>query len=299
MWRVASVAALLALAAIGLSATGAFSTATSAAASGVIGRALLTGFGVLGGLSALLYIAGLVLMLRRYRRRNLEDDREPARIPTPWWLRLLAVAFALALLGTPVALLIAFAHRRKHPALRISLLGPSPRPALTPGRTVVPASQVLWWLLGGMVLAVLIVAGLVIAWRLRRRKLSREPWPRRTEVAELADAAAAGEDALLDGADPRAAIIACYAAMEHGLAVLGAVPLTADTPGEVLDRAAEHGLIRSAAAQTLTGLFRLARYSSHPVTATERDTALDALRTIRADLAEVASDEQTLAGSTR
>ncbi len=60
-----------------------------------------------------------------------------------------------------------------------------------------------------------------------------------------------------------AAIIACYAAMERSLAGAGSPPAAADTPAEVLGRASAAGLVRSAAAEVLTGLFRRARYSQH------------------------------------
>ena len=40
----------------------------------------------------------------------------------------------------------------------------------------------------------------------------------------------------------------------------------------------------TASASTLTGLFRRARYSSHPMTEADRATALNALAEVRADL---------------
>jgi hypothetical protein len=52
----------------------------------------------------------------------------------------------------------------------------------------------------------------------------------------------------------------------------------------VLSRATAGGLVRPAPATTLTGLFRQARYSSHPMTETDRAAAIDALAQVRADL---------------
>jgi hypothetical protein len=96
----------------------------------------------------------------------------------------------------------------------------------------------------------------------------------------------AGAEALNAGRDARQAIIACYAAMERGLARAGSAPGAADTPAQVLARAVAGGLVRSSAAETLTALFRRARYSPHPVTAADRAAAADALERLRADLSE-------------
>ena len=103
----------------------------------------------------------------------------------------------------------------------------------------------------------------------------------------LADALAAGAQALREDPDPRTAIIGCYAAMERSLATAGSPATAADTPAEVLARATTGGLVRSAWAGTLTGLFRRARYSSHPMTEADRATAMNALAQVRADLGAV------------
>jgi hypothetical protein len=103
-------------------------------------------------------------------------------------------------------------------------------------------------------------------------------------AAPLADALAAGEEALRADVDPRTAIIGCYAAMERSLAEAGSPATAADTPAEVLARATAGGLVQSSWAGTLTGLFRRARYSRHPMTEADRTTALGALAQVRADL---------------
>jgi hypothetical protein len=94
----------------------------------------------------------------------------------------------------------------------------------------------------------------------------------------------AGTAALRDETDPRAAIISCYAAMETSLAGAGAAPAVSDTPDEVLARAASGGLIRSAAAGDLTGLFRQARYGHRAMAEGERAAARGALTRLQADL---------------
>ena len=97
--------------------------------------------------------------------------------------------------------------------------------------------------------------------------------------------AIAGSAALQANHEPRAAIIACYAAMEQGFAAAGSAPAAADTPAEVLARATAAGIVRSGSAEVLTGLFRRARYSDEPMTSADSAAAATALVQMRADLA--------------
>jgi hypothetical protein len=106
----------------------------------------------------------------------------------------------------------------------------------------------------------------------------------------LAGAVQAGRQALADDPDPRTAIIACYAAMETSLGDGGISRRKADTPTELLQRAAEAGLVQGHAAQTLTDLFGEARYSTHPMGEHQRDQARAALETISAHLAAAAAE---------
>ncbi|MFI7390967.1 DUF4129 domain-containing protein [Streptomyces tendae] len=82
------------------------------------------------------------------------------------------------------------------------------------------------------------------------------------------------------GADARAAVIACYAAMEDALAASGVPRHASDSPADLLSRAADAGLAPGSAAPRLTALFREARYSSHPMDASHRAAAADALEEI-------------------
>lgn len=101
-------------------------------------------------------------------------------------------------------------------------------------------------------------------------------------------AAAAGEALTAvetPGTDPRAAIIGCYAAMERALAdAPAAAPRPADAPADVLRRAAEQGQVNAATGSRLLGLFHEARYSTHPMTETDRTAAATTLRAILAQL---------------
>jgi Domain of unknown function (DUF4129) len=124
------------------------------------------------------------------------------------------------------------------------------------------------------------------------------------EAEGLREAVASGRAALADLDDARAAIIACYAAMERSLAERGAERGAAGTPDELLDRAVRAGLLRGSdgrdsggrdsggrdhashhnAARTLTALFYEARFSSHPLGPGQREAAARALDELAAEL---------------
>ncbi|MEV0192305.1 DUF4129 domain-containing protein [Kitasatospora purpeofusca] len=135
-------------------------------------------------------------------------------------------------------------------------------------------------LLAALVIAV--VVGVVLLLRLRivrRRPPAPLPAaPARTEDA-LAAAVVTGRRALT-GADARAAVIACYAAMETSLAASGLSLRAPDSPTELLERATADDRVDPVHARALTALFREARYSTHPMDDTHvrrARTALDAL----------------------
>jgi hypothetical protein len=123
--------------------------------------------------------------------------------------------------------------------------------------------------------------------RHRRRQLADSSKKNRRRLVALLDSLAAASEALTAGGEPRAAIIACYAAMERGFAAAGpvAAPAVADTPAEVLARATRAGLVRAEPAEALTGLFRRARYSTQSMTSDDATAAAGALTEMRADLA--------------
>ncbi|CAG6396980.1 DUF4129 domain-containing protein [Streptomyces cocklensis] len=143
-------------------------------------------------------------------------------------------------------------------------------------------------------IAVLVLALLVAGYRLWRQLRRTEVPPpagtyRPAEQDVLADAVDSGRRALLDGTDARAAVIACYAAMETSLAHSGIARRASDSPQDLLARAAGSGLLTGPHATDLTALFREARYSTHPMDGTHRDRAAAALDAIAAQLAERAA----------
>ncbi|MFI1462985.1 DUF4129 domain-containing protein [Nocardia carnea] len=108
----------------------------------------------------------------------------------------------------------------------------------------------------------------------------------REETLSLVKAAEMGLAAMnAPGQDPRTAIIACYLAMERGLAYArAAAPLASDTPMEVLARAFEHGALHDAAARELVALFEEARFSPHAMLEWQRMRAEQLLRVVLSDL---------------
>jgi hypothetical protein len=148
------------------------------------------------------------------------------------------------------------------------------------------------WLLGIAALVALIVV--VVRWLRARQSSDAEGIDGGVvdggDEEALAEAVNAGQQALADDRDARAAIIACYAAMEASLAESGVSRMKADTPAELLERAVEAGLVPEEAARGLTDLFREARYSTHPMSEHQRDRAAAALDAIAAHLAAAASE---------
>jgi Domain of unknown function (DUF4129) len=113
--------------------------------------------------------------------------------------------------------------------------------------------------------------------------------PAETEEASLERAAALGLAEIDDpGRDPRAAIIACYAAMEHELArVPAAAPRQFDTASDVLARAVRGDALTSDSAAPLVDLFKEARFSPHLMDEGHRDVAVDSLRRVLDELRRV------------
>jgi hypothetical protein len=82
---------------------------------------------------------------------------------------------------------------------------------------------------------------------------------------------------LLDDPDPRRAVIAAYAALLDGLDAAGVGRLVHEAPQEHLRRALAVLRIPSAAAQVVTDLFLVARFSTHPIRDDDRRRAVRAL----------------------
>jgi hypothetical protein len=147
-----------------------------------------------------------------------------------------------------------------------------------------PLAGILWALL---IIVLIIVILLLVRWLRRQARmpvLSREDDFLAEDSETLRDAVESGRAALRTYDDARAAIIACYAAMESSLAEHGAARRAADTPDELLARATQTGIVRGTAPARLTALFYEARFSSHPMNQSQREAAEQALNELASAL---------------
>ncbi|MBL1087452.1 DUF4129 domain-containing protein [Streptomyces actinomycinicus] len=264
------------------------------------------------GLALLSLLGGLGL------REKYREQVGAARELNPVEQRLVD-GVSRVLLGAPlvVPLLVLVLHHfgssgSSHGSGHESLPLPSPR--LDPVPTLPPAQHSghagdsthfgLTRILPGLGIALLVVV-VVIAGLHLWRHLARPPAPEAPakyatlddEQERLAQAVNIGRRALLDGTDARAAVIACYAAMEESLAASGVTRRASDSPRELLERAVAGGLPTEAAAAALTALFREARYSTHPMDGSHRGRAAAALAEIADGLRSRTSGPEAVTGT--
>jgi hypothetical protein len=243
--------------------------------------------GIAVGVILEVILAGLLVALL-VRGRRPSDDFRVHRLRG-----VLRTALLAGLVAIPAVLIFAV-PLHPHP-LPPQPLPTQPQPTGVPTVTRAPHPAPAFRLpLAGILYALLILAligGIVACVVLLRRRLPEHDVlpPQEASVAEgqrsdLRDAVSSGRRALAGLDDARAAIIACYVAMERSLAAAGADHEAADTPDEFLARAAAAGLVRGAAAGKLTALFYEARFSAHELTTAQRDAAQDALEQLAADL---------------
>jgi hypothetical protein len=236
-------------------------------------------------LLAAAWIVGCLALYARHRARLRIDHRlgpVEQRLATALRATLLVAAIAVPV---PVVLLHRFgAPGHPAPLTRGSWSGYTGKPRdLGQDKLALPPWLVLTVL---VVAAVALVGAFVYAYRLLLAEYVRKPKRVRpdplADAQLLADAVESGRRALLDNGDARAAVIACYAAMETSLAGSGVARHVSDSPNDLLVRAGASGLRTEGSASALTALFREARYSTHPMGDAHREQAAAAL----ADIAE-------------
>jgi hypothetical protein len=236
-------------------------------------------------------------------RRDLAADRAAQgraldhadQVSVPGALRfVLRWVLALGMLAIG-AVLIASLHLHwftKPPTPRSQPSGPRPSISRPTGGGRAAGSPVhipIGPILYGLLIAALIAAVAVSIWWAARLRRAAAPGLVPAFLAEdsagLREAVESGRAALASEIDDaRAAIIACYLAMERTLGERGTTRGLADTPDELLDRAVKSGIVRGGAARRLTALFYEARFSSHPLGGAQRDAASRALDELAAEL---------------
>jgi hypothetical protein len=233
-----------------------------------------------------------VLTLRRHHSAHQELVARKLRVTLFCVLGSGAVTVAaVTLLGLHLHLFTGHpVPPRPHPAA-------TGRPAVKPSRThqaPAPLFHIPWAVLLYALLVLVLLAGIAVSiwWarRLRPPLGAREDALIVEDSEDLREAVESGRSALRRVDDARAAIIACYLAMEQSLAERGTARSLADTPDELLARARDRGVVRGTAASRLTALFYEARFSSHPLGTAQRDAAERALDELAAALAQAGTE---------
>ncbi|MFE5813028.1 DUF4129 domain-containing protein [Streptomyces sp. NPDC056479] len=235
----------------------------------------------------------VAMFVTRRLRHRIGADRT-ALPPGEERLRQAAVPLLVAgpgVIGVLGLVLHRFDHRSTPPTPPVGPL-PSSQPT-GPNKETSGGSSGHEWalppylLLGLLAAVVVVIIAVAVVPRLRRHGLRVPPHLDPAGAAAEAEdallllyAVRSGRRALVDAGDPRAAVIACYAAMEDALAASGVRRRASDSPADLLTRAVDAGLAPTPAAPRLTALFREARYSSHPMDAAHREAAAEALETI-------------------
>lgn len=244
-----------------------------------------------------------VLAVLTLRRRRSAHQEPVARKLQGTLLTALGAGAAIVAVVTVLGLnLHLFVRRDTRPLPRQPL--PTRSPGTSPPGHRAPPAPIhlpLTALLYTLLVLLLLAAIAVSIWWARRL---RPPVPARDDALivedseDLREAVESGRSALRTVDDARAAIIACYLAMEQSLADRGTARGVADTPDELLARARDKGVVRGTAAARLTALFYEARFSSHPLGPAQRAAAERALDELAAALAQLRTEPEAAEAAT-
>jgi uncharacterized membrane protein YhaH (DUF805 family) len=228
-------------------------------------------------LAVLVFTIGLVRRMRA-RRRSGPGEAELAdeRPPMPAWLRTLAQILSL-INFVVIAYLI---WRGVIPLTDLLALGQGAVAGIggMAAEAPVSAPAFVTWTFGILAVVAALCALALAVWLGFSDRLT-EWWAGRDEDDLVFPAAAAAEplEDPRDEADPRRAIMRCYARFERVAADSGVARQPWHTPMEFMREALRRLPAPRNAVPTLTSLFELARFSRRPLGATERGRALEAL----------------------
>ena len=145
----------------------------------------------------------------------------------------------------------------------------------------------VWWVLGGIALALLLAVVVVLAIRvIRRRRRAAPPESAREapDRALLTDRRAAHQARMLREGSPREAIIAAWLDLERLVAAAGVPRRPSETSSELVVRVLDDREVPAAALTDLAALFREARFSTHEPTEALRERAAGDLDAVHAAL---------------
>lgn len=133
----------------------------------------------------------------------------------------------------------------------------------------------------------------------RRRAAALAPVPDEEDVADVVVADAGGQLAALEQGLPRNAIVACWMRLEDAAARVGLPRRESETSAEFTRRVIGTHLVGTTAIERLAALYREARFSHHPMTEADRDTARAALETLHQGLRRATGTRLEAAGRAR
>lgn len=144
-----------------------------------------------------------------------------------------------------------------------------------------------------LVLLLLVLLWLIVAiavstirrWRLRLQIAREGPLPEADDaVLDAVGRAARRQQTLLHEGVPSNAIVACWVDLEQAAAAAGIARRPSETSAELTIRVLDELDVDHRALRTLGRLYREARYSAHPLTERDRESAVAALDALRRSL---------------
>jgi hypothetical protein len=229
----------------------------------------------------------LLASFRQRRRLSRDPEQAPEAIKTPWQVLVSTLGMlALVLLG--LVWLMRHGAEVSHFLERLRVQMGLAQELLASTHSLVQQVQspATGYAMFTMVILVYGGLGLLGLWilyegwgKVRFQGTAEAPHPRQVQRA-----VAAGLQALRTHTDPRQAIIACYARLEHLLTDYGVPAYEHLTPQEYMGTALHDLDLPTDAFAGLVGLFELARYSLHPLDDTARLTAMAYLEQLQTHL---------------
>ena len=236
-------------------------------------------------MAAIVFLVDLVRRLRSRRRGEEELGLLPEPPKIPAWLR--AVTQIVSLAYFVLLAYVLWSRGLPLMAMILSQRGSSGFGTLLP-EAVPDAPPLVTWTFGALALLAGVGALALAVWVAFSDRLT-EWWTeasREEPPSPLAEVVAESVEDLSTEPDARRAIIRCYARFERVAADSGLGRRPWLTPMEFLLEALSRLRLPRGAAQTLTGLFELARFSNRAMGEPERVRALQALDEIRAAVPE-------------
>ncbi len=225
----------------------------------------------------LVALAAVVLPVALYLFVAGRDDDVVSTLPQRKnWMPALLISMIAVSVVAVLVLRYVHDHRGSHSNPASELLGLAKHGTRTTGAVRFDWGPVI-------VVSSLAVLALVVGAWLVHEHLRTEP--KQTQVA--AELAALLERTIADlrsEPDPRIAVIAAYAQMEHALAGVGLTRRADEAPREYLGRVLPDVGAQTASVERLTRLFERAKFSPHAIDAAMKDEAIDALELLRDDL---------------